>query len=308
MLFADIPISSMASVVSIAAKAAGVAFVSAKGGGGIKMPLKRGRTAILNRIQEYTKDVKKTIFVPVTDSWNSIKDIMAKDFALQLHQDAQSEFPIVLSLSRATYERYSSKEVSELLVKNSVVVVHNNPTATDLQKYREFHTVTQNAIGSKKVVKIFPAHIQTVFKISKALPKQPRVFVDAGAGFQVFDQVKHYLDKSIIASAIVFNADLAKSEEKVIAYMYDNASKLGFVFGEIDDILREVRPSVADVITTTGEKKVISKKQTSIKSKTVSTKSKSSQVKSISKTAKLIPETVKSRSKTLKTLTRQAKV
>ena len=223
MLFKDLPVVDVKDAIKAISGAKGIVFVSAKGVQGINMPLKKKRELV-------TKSMKSEVaFVPVTDSWKDAKDVLAKDFALQLKNDAKSPYPLILSISKDRYEKFSEKEVNPAFEGQALVVLHAAPTDAKLGEIRAFHHKTREILGEEKEIKVFPEHILTVTEIVKKLPETPKVFLDAGAGFMIFDQAKHYLDAGVVSEVITLNVALAKSEKMTIPYVYDNAGSMGSV-------------------------------------------------------------------------------
>jgi hypothetical protein len=221
MLFKDLPVVDMKDAIKAISGAKGIVFVSAKGVQGINMPLKSKRELV-------TKSMTSEIaFVPVTDSWKVATDVLAKDFALQLKADAKSPYPLILSIGKDRYEKFSEKELNPAFEGNALVVLHAAPNDKKLDEIRAFHHKTREILGEAKEIKVFPEHILTVTEIVKKLPKTPKVFLDAGAGFMIFDQAKHYLDTGVVSEVITLNVTLAKSEKMTIPYVYDNADMMG---------------------------------------------------------------------------------
>lgn len=223
MLFKDLPVVSMKDALKAVSAAKGIVFVSAKGIDGIKMPLKEAREAVTKSM------VSEVAFVPVTDSWKSPKDVLAKDFALQLKQDTKSPYPLILSVAKDRYEKFAENELNPAFEGNALVVLQPAPTDKKLAEVRAFHHKTREIIGEGKEPRIFTEHVMTVTEIAKKFPKTPKVFIDAGGGFMIFDQAKHYLDTGIVGEVVALNVTLAKSEKMTIPYLYDNADHMGAV-------------------------------------------------------------------------------
>lgn len=221
MLFKDLPTVTMADAIKTISSANGLVFVSAKGVDGIKMPLKKARESV-------TKSMgSEAAFVPVTDNWKSPKDVLAKDLALQLKADTGSKFPLILSISNDRYEKFAEKEIDDGFKGNAVVVLHKAPTEAVMDKIRGFHLKSKEILGEDKTPKVFPEHILSVMEIAKKLPNTPKVFLDAGGGFMIYDQAKHYLDNGIVSAVLALNVTLAKSEKMTIPYVYNNAEEMG---------------------------------------------------------------------------------
>ena len=223
MLFRDLPVVDMKDALKTVSAAKGIVFVSAKGVDGVKMPLKEARVAATKSIGS------EAVFVPVTDSWKSPTDVLAKDLALQLKEDTKSPYPIILSVGKDRYEKFSDKEVNKKFEGNAVVVLHAAPTDKKKTEFLAFHHKTREVLGEAKEPKLFPEHIMTVMEVAKKLPKTPKLFLDAGAGFMIFDQARHYLDTGVVSAVLAMNATLAKSEKMTIPYVYDNAELMGVV-------------------------------------------------------------------------------
>lgn len=229
MLFKDIPTKSLEEVIGLIKDAKDIVFVSAKGLDGIKMPLKGVRDKFTSRIS------KETVFVPITDSWKTTDSFMAKDLALKLKEDIKSPFPVIMSVSSDRYERFQDNEMSNAFTKdNAIVVRHDQIPEKKVDEYRAFHHVSKEMLGYNKVIKIFPEHIATVMGIAKGLAAIPKVFLDAGSGFMVYDQAKHYLETGVVKEVVAMFVTLAKSEKEVIPYIYDNAENMGIVEGKPD--------------------------------------------------------------------------
>eukprot|EP00873_Tetraselmis_striata_P027073 jgi/Tetstr1/447337/TSEL_034774.t1 len=211
----------MADAVKTIAEAKGIVFVSAKGVDGIKMPLKKARETVTRSMGS------EAAFVPVTDNWKSPKDVLAKDLALQLKADTGSKFPLILSISKDRYEKFAEKELDDGFKGNALVVLHAAPTDAKLEEIRGFHLKSKEILGESKPPKVFPEHIMSVMDIAKKLPKTPKVFLDAGGGFMIYDQAKHYLDAGIVGAVLALNVTLAKSEKMTIPYVYNNAEEMG---------------------------------------------------------------------------------
>ena len=120
-------------------------------------------------------------------------------------------------------------ETGDTFEGNALVVLHPAPTDAKMDEIRGFHHKTREILGENKKPKIFPEHVLSVMEIAKKLPNTPKVFIDAGAGFMLFDQVKHYLDAGIVSEVITLKVTLAKTEKMTIPYVYDNAHLVGAV-------------------------------------------------------------------------------
>ena len=223
MLFRDLPVVDMKDAVKTVSAAKGIVFVSAKGVDGVKMPLKKSREAVSKNMGS------EAVFVPVTDSWKSPTDVLAKDIALQLKEDTKSPYPIILSVAKDRYEKFGDNEVDKRFEGNAVVVLQGAPTDKKLEELLAFHHKTREILGEGKKPKLFPEHIMTVMELTKKLPKTPKVFLDAGAGFMIYDQAKYYLDTGVVSAVLAMNVTLAKSEKMTIPYVYDNAELMGAV-------------------------------------------------------------------------------
>ena len=122
MLFKELPIVTLKDAIKAISGAKGIVFVSAKGVDGIKMPLKNNRELV-------TKSMTSEIaFVPVTDSWKDPKDVLAKDFALQIKTDVKSPYPLILSIGEDRYEKFAENKINPAFEGNALVVLHPAPT------------------------------------------------------------------------------------------------------------------------------------------------------------------------------------
>jgi hypothetical protein len=257
MLFEELQVCTLEEMHTLVGKSKGVVFVSAKGKEGINMPLKKIRDGV-------TSSLSDAIFVPVTDNWNKKTEILAKDLALQFKIDTKSPHPLILSVSEDRYDKFAKKEISDAFKNSAVVVLHKPVSDTKLKDIRSFHFKTSEILDKGRNIKIFPEHILTVFEIAKKHPKLPKVFVDAGASFMIFDQAKHYLDKGIVSAVVSMSAKLVnsgKSEPFIETY----ADEMGVVTNSGQGYII-ITPS-KHVAVDTGVKKMTSKSNSKTMSK-----------------------------------------
>lgn len=277
MLFRDLPVVDMdkglAHLLKSISAAQGIVFVSAKGVEGVKMPLKKVR-------DEVADVTPGAVFVPVTDNWKDPKSVLAKDVALQLKEDTKSPHPILLSVGKDRYEVFGDKEIDKRFEGNAVVLLHAAPTEEKLDEFLAFHHKTREILGEGKKPKLFPEHILTVMELKEKLPNIPKVFLDAGAGFMVYDQAKYYLDTGVVDQVIAINVTLAKSEKMTIPYVYDNAESMGRV-EKTKGGVKLIRKATEDVAEDVAVQKPKSKSKSA--SKPVSKPKSKSKSKSASK-------------------------
>lgn len=220
MKFSEIPTVKPQEAVKMA-EGLNPVFVSAKGLNGIRLPLQ----AVRNQVLELCPP--KPVFVPVTDKWNSPDDVLAKDFALQLREDSGTKAPIMLSATVDRYERLADLDIAEGFRDNAVVIMHPAPTDAELDKMRQWHLRAREIIGEDKPLRLFADHILTVQAMTPKSKKATPVFVDAGGGFMIFDQIRKYLQEKRITRVIAVNVTLAGKESTFLPYIYDNFEDLG---------------------------------------------------------------------------------
>lgn len=221
MKFADVPTMKPAEAEKMVSEnKLNPVFVSAKGLNGIRLPLLAIRQEVLSLCPE------NPVFVPVTDKWNSVDDVLAKDLALQLRNDSGSKMPVILSATADRYERLADLDLANGFKDSAAVVVHPTPSDKDIESMRAWHKRSKEIIGDEKPLRLFADHILTV-ELFAPKSKSKGVFVDGGGGFMIFDQVHKYLVEKRVSRAIAINVTLAGKDSEIRPYMFDNFGDLG---------------------------------------------------------------------------------